>query len=337
MRVMAAIALASSLCITAAHADVTWFHGTWPQALHAARTEKRPIVADFYSWTCAPCVRMDKTTFADSTVAMAMRDFVAFRLDGFTPEGRQVTASLKVSAWPTLVVFDSTGNELDRHIGYLSATAYLAEIHRILAGEGTIPDLRARAAAQPENAQLLYALGLKQADRRDPGARQTLLRAVEASRAAGSGPADSAWWAIADVAREDSAFALVNAAYESLLVCCPRSPYAEYVKENLPDSYHALGQDSLAVSLLREAVRLHPEDASKVLILGQSLWDWRIDRDEGVRLVREAVRRDTSVATNFLNRRRATYPGRSMRSSARSDAAARTPGWPRGSSASCPS
>lgn len=303
-----------SAFVAPAAAEVDWFRGTWQEALSAARVERRLIFADFYNQTCMPCVRMDRTTFADSTVRAAMGDLICLKLNGVSPEGRVVVAHLRIQGWPTLVVLDSTGTEIDRHIGYLAPTAFIAEIQRMRAGSGTIPDLRVRLAALPEDPHVLYELGRKLADRRDPDARSTLLHAVEACRAAGAGPADSAWWTIADVAWRDSAYAFETAACESILACCPQGGYADDVRDRLPDCYHRVGKDALAVAMLRDAARRDPEDRSTSVALGQSLWDWNIDRDEGVRLLREAALHETREPYVFMQladmeRDRGNVPG----------------------------
>lgn len=74
--------------------------------------------------------------------------------------------SYQVHAFPTLLVVDGEGAELDRHLGYLDGASLVKELERILRGERTLPALAAAAKKAPDDvgAQEAYALRLLDSD-----------------------------------------------------------------------------------------------------------------------------------------------------------------------------
>ncbi len=106
-----------------------------------------------------------------------MKVFVNAHVNASTPAGRKVATRYGVHAYPTLVVVDEHGGEIDRIIGYRPPDKFLPEIQRILRGEGTLPALRHKAEQAPEDVGCVVAYAEKLLDS-DPSGAAKRLRAM---------------------------------------------------------------------------------------------------------------------------------------------------------------
>ena len=81
-------------------------------------------------------------------------------------EAEALQRSYQIHAFPTLLVVDGEGRELDRYLGFLDGPALLKELERILRGERTLPALAAAAKQAPDDlaAQQAYATRLLESD-----------------------------------------------------------------------------------------------------------------------------------------------------------------------------
>ena len=75
-----------------------------------------------------------------------------------------------MNGFPTLLVVDGEGQEVDRIVGYLPPEPFQKEIQRILAGEDTLPTLRKAADAQPDDLNAAFSLAKKLLAARAPDA-----------------------------------------------------------------------------------------------------------------------------------------------------------------------
>jgi hypothetical protein len=90
-----------------------------------------------------------------------MQAFVNAHVNAGKPEGREVATRYGVNAYPTLVIVDAEGGEIDRIVGYRPPATFIPEIQRILRGEGTLPALRKQAEASPEDLACVVAYAEK--------------------------------------------------------------------------------------------------------------------------------------------------------------------------------
>ena len=101
-------------------------------ALAAAEASGKPVLLDAYTTWCAPCRQMERETFALPHVgeAVALR-YEPVRLDMESAAGKSVAAQHGVRAYPTLLVLDAEGRELDRSVGYLTEAEFMVFVTRV--------------------------------------------------------------------------------------------------------------------------------------------------------------------------------------------------------------
>jgi thioredoxin:protein disulfide reductase len=111
---------------------------TWEHQLEAARSralrESRPMLVDFGAAWCAACKELDKVTFSSPLVAPEMARFVNVKVDATNTDDPKVEAALasfKVVGLPTVVLFDSHGQEAARYNDFIPPERFLPAMRAI--------------------------------------------------------------------------------------------------------------------------------------------------------------------------------------------------------------
>jgi thiol-disulfide isomerase/thioredoxin len=119
--------------------------------LAKAKTEKKPVFIDFSTDWCGWCRKLEKDTFSQASVAEVMKALINVHIDAEKGEGPDLAKRYGVHGFPSLVIVDSTGEEIDRIVGYMPPAEFKMEVERILRGEGTIASLRKKWAESPDD------------------------------------------------------------------------------------------------------------------------------------------------------------------------------------------
>lgn len=104
------------------------------QALASAKTDTRPLIIDFGAEWCAACKDIEKEVFSNAEVKVKASRFVAVRVDATNdedPKVKDLMAKYKVTGLPTVILFDSKGEEAKRFNSKLKAEEFLAMIEPI--------------------------------------------------------------------------------------------------------------------------------------------------------------------------------------------------------------
>lgn len=111
-----------------------WYRELGPAVLQA-KSERKPLLVDFYSDTCLGCRQMDAVTYPRSEVESALaRNFVRVKFNVQEPraEFRDLLRMAKPLFTPLLLYLDWTGTELRRTTGYLPPAEFLGELGLVL-------------------------------------------------------------------------------------------------------------------------------------------------------------------------------------------------------------
>src|SRR5262245_61277513 len=112
--VLAAI-LFVGVTIPSKAATITW-ERDYDKAIQRAAAEKKLIIADMFTDWCVLCKKMDAETFADVELNKNMANkYVWLKLNTETEDaGVRLQKEFAILTYPTILVLDSEGEEIDR-------------------------------------------------------------------------------------------------------------------------------------------------------------------------------------------------------------------------------
>jgi thiol:disulfide interchange protein len=98
---------------------ISFFKGSFTEALDKAKLEHKPLFLDFYAKWCGPCKALKRSTFNDKEAgAYFNKNFVNYSIDAESKEGKEIAASYGVKSYPSMFIVDSTGKVLARTTGF---------------------------------------------------------------------------------------------------------------------------------------------------------------------------------------------------------------------------
>lgn len=116
-------------------AQITFFEGTFEDAVAKAKKEKKYLFIDFYADWCEPCKQMAKKIFTLPEVGEYFnKNFVCCQLNAEAPENKTLVQKYKVNALPTLLFLNVKG-EILLSINGAKESATLLHEAKVVMGE----------------------------------------------------------------------------------------------------------------------------------------------------------------------------------------------------------
>lgn len=98
---------------------IVFIENNFSEALSKAQKSNKIIFVDAYTTWCGPCKMMSKNIFPDKDVAeLYNANFINLKMDMEKGEGIGLTKRYEVTAYPTLLFLDGTGQLLHKALGY---------------------------------------------------------------------------------------------------------------------------------------------------------------------------------------------------------------------------
>ena len=103
----------------------------WNEALSRAQAENKPIMINFYTDTCPACEKLDSNTYSDEELGDFLNDnFVCLKSNTLKSNLYQNYSNIEYV--PTIVFASPDGTEIDRMVGYRSASAFYQDAQEVL-------------------------------------------------------------------------------------------------------------------------------------------------------------------------------------------------------------
>ncbi len=242
-------------------ASLPW-HQDANRAFETARKTSKPVVTFLYTDWCTICKRMDLTTFADEGLIAEMADrYVWLRLNAETDvEGAEMQRRFRVAGYPTTLLLDEAGEEIDRVPGYVPAERFIEEVRSRTEGPGSFAQVRRRALDEPEDPEAQYELASLYMERRmmeQAGSR--FRKAFELDPDNRDGRADASLYYFAETQAAANRYPQAMASLEELLQRFPDSRYATEAELMRAEILLQEGEAEEAKTVLRGFLESHPE------------------------------------------------------------------------------
>jgi len=93
----------------------------YQEVIKSAALDNKNIFIDFYTVWCGGCIGYDKFVFTDSVFQEYLKaNFYSLRINAELIENKILVDKYSIRAYPTIIIADRNGNEIDRIVGYNS-------------------------------------------------------------------------------------------------------------------------------------------------------------------------------------------------------------------------
>lgn len=124
--------------------DAIQWRTDWKKGLKEAAVNGQPVFMDFYTDWCPPCKRMNKTTFVDQALLDYFKKEKYMMIKTNPEKDVESEKVFKVFSYPTMLIFDGKGKEIDRLLGYQGAQELIEKLEDLKKGIGTLEDFLGR-------------------------------------------------------------------------------------------------------------------------------------------------------------------------------------------------
>lgn len=212
---------------------------------------------DVYTQTCKWCKALEDTTFADSSVVAFSREFIWAKVDARADT--QAARSFQVFGYPTIILLDPSGQEVDRIVGYLRSEPFMSQIRDYLVGRGTMAALQKQVGEDSTKVQLLFQLGEKHHQRGQWDQSRSLFeKVVRLDPQNQKGFSDDALFSQGDALRRQERTDEAVAHFQQLVDRYPESELAEEAPLEIGYTYQRAERKQEAVAAYQAFLSHHP-------------------------------------------------------------------------------
>ncbi|MBI5867978.1 MAG: thioredoxin fold domain-containing protein [candidate division Zixibacteria bacterium] len=233
-----------------AHSDSITWNLKLEAAMKAAADSGRQVIADFFTDWCKWCKVQDESTFTDARVIALGSRFYFVRINAEV----DTTNAMKygVNGYPTVILFDKTGAEVDRIVGYLRPEEFIATIEDYLEGTGTKAALETKSRENPQDLGIRFQLVMKYEGRGDfDMARVQIQQIMISDPDNGSKVTDKAMFELAVMDRKEKNWYKSIESFRKFIKKFPGSKMREDAETYIPWLYAKAGDKKQALKFYK--------------------------------------------------------------------------------------
>lgn len=149
--------------------------GAFDRALAEATRTKKFVLVDFFTTWCAPCKRLEKETWNEPGVrAWLGANGVDLRIDAEVEV--ELARRYRVGSYPTILLLNADGTEVDRFIGFRDAPTFLEELESAKSGKTSLARAKEKLVGREKDmmARKRYARELEAAGQYEEALKEYL-------------------------------------------------------------------------------------------------------------------------------------------------------------------
>jgi len=277
---------------------------TYPQAVVLSQERGLHLFLYFQTKYCGPCKELDRKVFPSEEFQSFARSIVSLNVDARSPEGEPVAKHYDVSSYPTMIVCEPGGEEIERFFGFRATDEFVGKIKDYMEHRHTASHYKELAEAAPDDLGLQFTAGRELAVRqRGEEAIPFLQRVIEKGEGVeipGQKPG----------AVPRATLLLARTVYLDQLHARDKAlPLLEQLADRYPGSYH--GEEAIYM-MARIYVETKEMDKAKDALLnrltipgdqaihyfrfGSFCLRYRVFADEGITKLKEGVEKHPKAA-----------------------------------------
>jgi periplasmic divalent cation tolerance protein len=236
---------------------------TMPDALKAARAERKPVMTYFFIRNSAQCEKFEEGVLGAADVVEAARAFLCVRLDA--AQNVEQTRKFDVRGAPSVLLLDSAGNEIGRVTGLADKATMLSRMAEAQSGALTLREARQRAAGNPGDVAANWKVAQSYLDEgREDLAEPHLRNVIAYDDANRRGHTDSAMFALGFCLGKRGRHAAAAYCMETFLERWPNHKNREQALYCMGLSQAASGKKDQGRATLERLLREYPNGVTAV-------------------------------------------------------------------------
>jgi tetratricopeptide (TPR) repeat protein len=190
-----------------------------------------------------------------------MEAMIPVKYDSEKGAGIEISKKYRVGAWPTIMLLDSDGKEIDRIVGFVEPEKFIEVIGDYQNGIGTVADFEARVKKNPGDAEAWKALGTKYADAiRGQEANDAFTKYLQLTPEISGEEKAEAFYSIGEAYYVDKSYEEAAKIFAGVIEEFPESEWRDAATTRLARAYYGLGRIEECVTIYKAYADRHPDD-----------------------------------------------------------------------------
>jgi tetratricopeptide (TPR) repeat protein len=201
---------------------------------------------------------LEDSTFTAQNVINLSQDIIFVRAEG--KKDTLISDRYKIAGYPTVILMNSSGEEIDRIFGYVKPDTFVTIIEDYLQGINTLDDLVRKFEEDSSDIDLAFRLADKYEGRRMyEQAGIYYQKVVEMDPEDRKGKSDDALFSLAWIQIRGKDYSKALEVFKNFLQKFPQSEMALDAEMYIPYCYSKIGDTTQALELYQKFLTQHPD------------------------------------------------------------------------------